>query len=429
MGVRILSLFATLASSVVLARVLGDVDYGIYAFALSVTALLALPVQAGLPLLVIRETASADSARDGTAMRSIIGWALRINIIFALVVVLAVLAVTLVAGDGISTQDRLIFWLAALLILPVALCSTLGAILRGLRKVMSGLYPIEVVRPLLISLLVAAGVVLAAPNLDATAALALNLVATLAVLALLVVLVMRALPPESRRMSGMQFQTSSWLKALVPLALMSSLHLVNQNADMVMLGIFREPQEVGYYKVAVSGAGFVIFGLSAIQVVAMPYVSRFHVERDPVRMQRLAAACAGGSVLLAVPVFALYLAVGRPLIGLVYGASFEAAWEPLMLLSIAQIINGVFGIVWPLLVMTGNEKAGFRGMIVATAINVTLNAVLIPDMGAVGAAIATGISVIVWNVLFWISARRLIGIDASPLGLLRRARPPHKEAP
>ncbi len=420
LGVRIVSLLATLMSSVVLARTLGDTGYGLYVFALSVMALLALPIQAGTPMLVIRETARAEAANDWVALHSIRAWAVRVNVLFGLAIAGAILLSTWVAGTRLSGDSRHIFWLVAMLILPVALTSTLGATLRGLRWVMSGLYPGEVLRPLLISAMVAASLFVWVDGPSPEIALVLNFVATVLVLLLLLMLVRRALPAHSRAERGRVFKTGPWLKSLLPLAMMSGLHLVNQNTDLVMLGFFRDAAEVGFYKIAVSGAGFVIFGLSAIQVVSMPYVSRFFTERDHVRLQRLAAACAGCSVLLALPVISIYLLWGRDLLEFVYGETFAASWQPLIILSAAQLANAAFGIVWPLLVMTGHERAGLRGLVFATVANVALNAALIPGWGTIGAATATGISILIWNILFWVAVRRYLGVDGSPFGLLRR---------
>jgi len=422
LGIRIFSLLATLLSSVVLARVLGDAGYGVYVFVLAITTLLALPVQVGLPILVIRETASAEAARDWVALYSIRDWAIRVNFIFGSAVITGALLFISFGKDLMSIESHHALWVAAALVLPLALASTLSATLRGLRWVMAGLYPSEVIRPLLISAIVGGWAYFCAGSLSPEVALVMNFVATILVVSLLLVLVARALPADSRGVSERVFRTRSWLRSLMPLAMMSSLHLVNQNTDLVMLGIFRTAAEVGYYKVAVSGAGFVIFGLSAIQVVAMPYISRLYSQGDVDRLQRLASACAGASVLLALPVVAIYLVWGRPLLGLIYGQSFVASWEPLLVLSGAQLLNGFFGIIWPLLVMTGHEGAGFRGLAFATVANVVLNAALIPIWGAIGAATATGISLVIWNVLFWIAVRRYIGIDGSLLGLFRQSR-------
>lgn len=193
LGVRILSLFATLLSSVVLARVLGDEGYGLYVYALSVTTLLALPVQVGIPTLVIRETASAEAAGDWVALHSIREWAMRVNVLSGFAISGAVLLYVFVGGTHLGSDGRIVLMLAAALILPVALISTLGATLLGLRWVISGLYPIEVLRPLLISGFVMASLFVRGDDLSPEIALGLNFIATLVVLLFLMLLMRRAL--------------------------------------------------------------------------------------------------------------------------------------------------------------------------------------------------------------------------------------------
>jgi O-antigen/teichoic acid export membrane protein len=68
--------------------------------------------------------------------------------------------------------------------------------------------------------------------------------------------------------------------------------------------------------------------------------------------------------------------------------------------------------------MSGHERTTLRGLTIATVINVGLNAVLIPSYGVSGAAIATLVSTLVWNVLLGRSVRRLLGVACTPLGLI-----------
>jgi O-antigen/teichoic acid export membrane protein len=420
LAVRILSLAVTMLSSVVLARSLGSTSYGLYVFVLSMTTLLALPVQVGIPTLVIRETANAERACDWVALHSIRAWVLRVNLGFGAMIVLAVLAFAWARDGAITDEIRYAWWLSAALVIPVALIGTYGAVLRGLRRVVLGQLPADVIRPLLISVLVGAAWLFRPERLDAGLALFLNLVATLVVLAIIVALAIRALPADSRSEQRRAFKSKAWTLALLPLAMMSGLQVLSQNVDLIMLGLLRGPEEVAYYRIAVSAATLIIFGLSAIQVVAMPYISRFFQERDHARLQRLAGACAAASLVMALPVLLVFVAWGRPLIHLVYGSEFVPAWEPMLVLSAAQIVNGFFGIVWPLLVMTGHEQAGFRGLLISTTANVALNALLIPIWGATGAAVASGTSIVTWNVLFWVSVRRHLRIDGSLTGLFHR---------
>jgi O-antigen/teichoic acid export membrane protein len=59
--------------------------------------------------------------------------------------------------------------------------------------------------------------------------------------------------------------------------------------------------------------------------------------------------------------------------------------------------------------MTGNEKAFRNILTVGLIINVVLNLILIPRIGIIGAAIASAISLIVWNILSLIYIKRTFG--------------------
>ena len=75
-AVRAVNIGAGVALSALLARGLGTEGYGQYLFALALAQILAMPVLAGLPTLVIRETALARGRGDGAALRGLRRWAL-----------------------------------------------------------------------------------------------------------------------------------------------------------------------------------------------------------------------------------------------------------------------------------------------------------------------------------------------------------------
>src|SRR5690554_6430006 len=78
-------------STVLLARLLGAEGYGIYAYAYALVMLLAMPATAGLPNLVIRETAKGLASGHPEAVKGVWGWAGRVVAVLSL-------AVALIAG-------------------------------------------------------------------------------------------------------------------------------------------------------------------------------------------------------------------------------------------------------------------------------------------------------------------------------------------
>lgn len=83
----------------------------------------------------------------------------------------------------------------------------------------------------------------------------------------------------------------------------------------------------------------------------------------------------------------------------VFGSEFTRGAVALAILSAAQLVNAFTGPANSLLNMTGHEVDQLKAMTVGVLINIVLNALLIPHWDIVGAAVATGTSLIVWNVL------------------------------
>ena len=419
MLVRVAALGSSLTVSIVLARMLGVQNFGTYTFVLSLTAMIALPVQIGLPTLVLRETARAEAEEDWSHMRGIWSWAARIVTVASIMIAFLGFLIVSIADYPMTDIMRYSLILSFVLVLPVSLSSSVAAALRGLRRVILGQFPFDVLRPMLLLFLVLSVVYLGSGTIDATTALASYLVAAIATLALSVFFLAKVTPSVARKTRERRYRHREWFRALIPLALMSGIHIVIQNTDLLMLGFFLSSTDVGIYKIAVSAAGLVLFGLSAIQTVCMPYISKFKAQGDWRRLQALSSAASLGALAMAIPIFGAFLVWGEPLIVFTFGQEYAAAYRPLLILCAAQLVNAFFGIVWPILIMTGHEAVSMRGLLLAAIVNVCLNALFIPHFGVEGAAMATGASIVFWNVYFWIAARRLLRIDCSPVAAIQ----------
>ncbi len=85
----------------------------------------------------------------------------------------------------------------------------------------------------------------------------------------------------------------------------------------------------------------------------------------------------------------------------IFGAEFVvASWE-LKILVLGQLIDVLCGSVGYLMIMTGHQNQSFMVSGCCVLINLVLNAIAIPLLGTLGAAIATAFTLIVWNI--WMS--------------------------
>jgi O-antigen/teichoic acid export membrane protein len=83
----------------------------------------------------------------------------------------------------------------------------------------------------------------------------------------------------------------------------------------------------------------------------------------------------------------------------IFGENYTYAKEALIILVIGQGICSLFGVSQIYLNMTGRQRHFQIILIFSVFINFTLNKVLIPKQGIIGAAIAYSISMIFWNLI------------------------------
>lgn len=416
--VRVLAVLVSTAASVVLARALGPAEYGIYALVFAGLTVLALPVQVGLPPLIIRETASNLAKRQWAKIRGLWAWSLKIIAFFfvlsAIVIGVAILAAPSVLGDYAAA---IIF--GAPLIALIALCRFGGSALNGLQHIITAALPDQVLRPLALCLAVLA--IWLGKELRLTAEAAMIIHAAAAALAACIgLLLLRAARPEKLITTAKRsFDPGYWRRAFGPLIAIAGMTVIMQHVDLLMLGAWRTAEEAGFYKIAVSGATLAIFGLRVITLSLNPRFAQLSALKDRGGLAKYAAMGALASVAVASPVLLLFVLWGYDLISLVYGAAYSDAFLPLIILMAAHTCVAATGLGSSILSMTGRESVAMRNMAIAVVVNIALNALLIPDYGIAGAALATGLSLLMLNLLYWRAIQRLMGFDCSVISARR----------
>ncbi len=415
--VRAGAILIGLVASVALARFLGPVAYGIYAFVFSLITLLGLPVKMGLPTLILRETARADQARDGALMRGIWSWSDRAMVLMS-VAVLGFSGLYLWLVSGIESS-RMIALLCGLPLVPlIGLTEARGAAIRGLRRVALGSAPDKILRPLLLVCGVAGVGWFSVSPLNAAQVYLIHCGAAAIGLVVAAFFAIRFRPQHPGADTPL-YKSRAWISAIVPLSALAGLQIVNHNTDILMLGSLASNEEVGLYRVALSGANIALFGLTTINLVLQPYFARACGAGNHRQLQRLATTAARLSLLAGFPFLAIFWLAGSWLLLLMYGEVYTGAYWTLVLLSIGQVVSAFFGSAGNLLTMSGREWLAAGGLLLSSIVNVGLNWILIPRYGIEGAAVATGLSIAVWNIALWCATWVTLRVDSSPFGLRR----------
>ena len=89
---------------------------------------------------------------------------------------------------------------------------------------------------------------------------------------------------------------------------------------------------------------------------------------------------------------------------------YDVASDVVVILSLTMLLATACGPVDSVLLMAGRSWLSLRNSIVALAVNVGLNVVLIPLYGIRGAAIAWAVAIVVRNLLPLVQVRRHLGL-------------------
>jgi len=399
--------------AVLLARLLGVSGYGVYAFVFAVVSLISMPARMGLPPLVVRETARGETSGDWETVRGVWCWSNAIALGLSLLVVAAgTLAASLGWIQEQPLRDTLLLgiWLVPLL----ALSAIRSACLRGLRHVLAGILPAQVLRPGLMAILLLMVMLLPGIAISPAGAMGLMLVSSLAAL-LLAAGLLRHYRPRAVVRARPRIQGQAWFRAAWPMGLTQGLQRLNRYTDVILLGLLAAAMDVGVYRVGAQGALLVSLGLTAWNMTLAPFVTRLHAAGDQQRLQKLAQRTAQAALGIGLLVGALFALYGEWLLVTLFGPDFREAYWPLLILACGQLANAGFGPTGLLLNMTGHERDVTRVVAVAAGLNVALNLALIPMFGAVGAALATSVSLAFWNVWLWWLTHGRLGIRCSAI--------------
>lgn len=187
---------------------------------------------------------------------------------------------------------------------------------------------------------------------------------------------------------------------------------IGQSGTM-FLGIFQPAEQIGYYDVAMKLSSLVTFILTAINAMVAPrFAELYHAGK----MDELFAVAHKAAKLIfwaTVPILLFLIILGKPLLGLVFGANFTKAYPALVLLVIGQFVNAASGATGFVIYMTGDEKILRNYTVVTAILNIALSLILIPRFGIAGAALASAVGISVLNgallIYIWKRHGRITG--------------------
>nr|WP_281382978.1 flippase [Dissulfurirhabdus thermomarina] len=404
---RVLGMAAAYGFTLLVTRRLGAEAWGLFALAFTVLQVAGMAGRLGLDLALLRFVAAGASAGRPGRVKDVFLKALGLGLPAAAGLALVIHAAAGWLADAVFRKPGLapLLELAAWALPPYVALYLVTESLRGLKRTAEyGFYQLAL--PFLWA--AAAFYLAAGAGLSPRYALWVYVQGMLAALA-------AALVSWTARSGLLRVRREPFLpiRELVgvsfPMMVTTSLGMVMNWTDILMLGVFRAEAEVGIYNVAVRLATVTSLALVAVNSIAAPKFSEFWGRGDVAGLGRVARQSTRMIFWWSAPVLAVFLAAPGPLLGL-FGAGFEAGAAALVILTLAQFVNASCGSVGYILQMTGHHVAARNIVAAATVMNVGLNAVLIPFFGMNGAAAASAACMVFWNAAMVVYIRRNLGV-------------------
>lgn len=407
-----------LATALVLARLFGAETFGIYAYATTITTVIAIFTRGGFPLHLIFAVNNAISEARQNDVASILITAFFSSLFASIIAGLALYAVVLFIPHW-QMAPALKF--SAALVAVNALVQVAGGAMTALGRPVLGTCIEAVFKPILFLIGVAVCLLFWHPSeIGFDGLLEIFLITQFILVAFSIGATFYWV---EREVGSLRFDWAlAWptIKEARPYMLANAMIRLYQDAGTTAVGIFFPATSVALFRVASQISALIPFGLQAMQAVLRPHIVRKYNQGNEVR-EELQAEITHLTRILALVQSPLMIATifFAPWITWVFGQEFVGSAEILTVLAIGQTFSILCGLNGDVLTMTGRARISAQWSMLALILVVSLMWPLIQIFGIMGAALAVGISRVVWNAGLARAAVIHTGLHTTVLGVIR----------
>lgn len=415
---RIVAILGGFVLNLVLARTLSPADYGVYFVVLSTMIILATVGTAGMDQVVVRFAAAHRAVGDWGAVRAVI--------LRCLVMVLGATALVCLAFYPLVP-----WFFADVMKMPAAvglaglmvLWLFFSTVQRQLAETFRGLSDIRLAtlfggfrnNGILISLLTCAISLLLwwMGAMSLRAAFAMTVIASLLVVLVAGWALWRRLGTFEQ--SGSAAAPARWsagtaLQEGWPLWVVGLIAVLRAQSNGWFAAGFDSADQVALFAIAQRFVLLLTAPLAIVNALLPPVVAGLYARAETARLQSVVQAVGGLASLPCVLIMALLVVAGRPTLGALFGAHYEAAYPMLVVLCVGQVANILTGSWQIVLPMTGHRKQMLRVSMSAAVVQLAGTVAGGYALGAIGVALGSSIGAVFGNLLGVATVRRHLGI-------------------
>jgi O-antigen/teichoic acid export membrane protein len=420
-AIRVVGLLCVFILQVLLARLVdNDVEFGKYAWGQSLLFMAGALACLGLPGVTGRFIASLSVDHNEQAIAAIITRARALLLRSSAALVMVALLLALFWPESSDERHYRNIAILALLLAPAVSFSNLYQDLSRARQWQGlALLPFFVFRPALTGIFALCLWGLYQGDISGEAVLGLAGLSFISVVIVQIQLYRRRekLLAAVAQAPGatLDYHPSRLFRTALPMFFTRCAGLIITYSNVLLVGFLAGPAAAGVYFAAERLAQLAAIPLSVVSSVNQQAMAAAHATDDPDRLQKITTQSAHGSLWPTLVVGIGLVVLAKPLLQL-FGDDFASAQLVLIALVASNTIAVLLGPAQDVLLMTGRQKYFPKVMFLSAAVHVISLCLLVPQIGALGAAFSSITSGLVANIWMMSLAKRETGINTTIMG-------------
>ena len=383
------------AFGVLIARVIGVEQYGLYTLGITVALIASNIAMLGLQVGMVRFLPPAIHEKDDSAIRGILQVCVGFPVLFSLILAFGLFLLASPIANLVFHDPRLIpaLRIVSLLIPLDTLAFMAYTITISFKMPKYSVIANNIIAPLA-KLLLAAGFL--AVGFSTNGVLVSQVIASVAALVVMIYFV-NSLFSLKRIIGSTRRNTSKILRYSFPAYLGWIVNTVRSNLSIMMLGLIGLTAGVGVFAAASRFSMIGTMFYLAVGNISTPIIADLHSRGEVSQMSAYYKTTTRWLVIFNLPIFLTAVLFAKPLLS-IFGDDFTAGATSMMILAIGTLVYTCTGIGSNILDMTDHPKVNMVNSFIMVFITIGLNIVLIPRWGINGAAAATALSSTVNNI-------------------------------
>lgn len=210
----------------------------------------------------------------------------------------------------------------------------------------------------------------------------------------------------------------SELKRIIPFCIQTFLSVsfksINRYIDLLILGFFRKPAEVGIYKIALSFCSVIGNLATPANVVLYPNLSDLWARGEVNIFKRLLKKVSKIMAYLTIPIAGLLILFSELILKLTVGSEFIKAESAIYIIIWAIIASNILVWLRPVVLSIGRPDISTKANAAMSLFIVILSLILVPFFGFIGSAVSYLVTYMVGSTIMLFMIRKAIR-DSSTL--------------